>query len=338
MPRWHAVCLKRSVKTQAYPVLNGHDHMGSASPLRVGLVNNMPDAALSATERQFGALLRAAAGDRGLELVLIELSEIKRDPSVRASMRKRYLPADEIGSLGLDAMVVTGAKPGAGPLRETPLWTGFVRLVDQALDLRLPTLWSCLAGHAAVEYLDGIQRRRLPTKRFGVFSCQPAVKHPLLAGIDQTWDVPHSRLHDLDEGELLARGYQILTRSDAIGVDSFIRPGPPLFLFLQGHPEYGAHSLVQEYLRDLRLFLQGAIPAAPSFPPGLLEAKTEAAWTRAAEALIGRGASSFSLKIMPPLGPDDPELRWRGFAMGLIANWLKAAEPRRSGGSVSKRA
>src|SRR5437667_572682 len=44
----------------------------------IGLINNMPDAALDATERQFRALLSAAADDIAVHLTLYTLPEVPR--------------------------------------------------------------------------------------------------------------------------------------------------------------------------------------------------------------------------------------------------------------------
>jgi len=51
----------------------------------IGLVNNMPDAALRPTEGQFAALLGAAAGDvHDVRLRLSHLPEIARGPEAQA--------------------------------------------------------------------------------------------------------------------------------------------------------------------------------------------------------------------------------------------------------------
>jgi len=196
--------------------------------------------------------------------------------------------------------VVTGADPGHAPLKQAAFWPSFTRLVDWALDSRTPTLWSCLAAHAAVEHMDGIERRLLPAKHSGVFACQ-AAGDILLDGLDGVWPVPHSRLNDLDEQELVASGYEILTRSELVGADVFVRRGPPLFLFCQGHPEYDRNSLALEYKRDLQAFARGEREAPPAAPvdfrdPRLIEA----------ESTEPRGA-------------------WSAFAVRLYANWLGAA-------------
>ena len=46
------------------------------------------------------------------------------------------------------------------------------KLVDWAKDHTASTIWSCLAAHAAVLHSDGIERRALEHKLFGVFDCR----------------------------------------------------------------------------------------------------------------------------------------------------------------------
>ena len=49
--------------------------------LHIGLVNNMADAAMSATEQQFLTLLEAAAKDMLVHVTLYALPEVERKPS-----------------------------------------------------------------------------------------------------------------------------------------------------------------------------------------------------------------------------------------------------------------
>jgi homoserine O-succinyltransferase len=293
--------------------------------LRVGLVNNMPDGAVTATERQFRDLLQVAALNYELELVLFQIPEVRRHPDVRAHMEARYQPADAIAEAGLSALVVTGAEAGEGPLRDQAYWPGFARLVDRAVAMKLPTLWSCLAAHVVVDHLDGIKRRALTAKYSGYYPCAPTKADPLLEGIDQIWSMPHSRYNDIAEAELEACGYEILTRSPAVGADVFVRRGPPLFLFCQGHPEYDRHSLTLEYKRDIRAYLQGERASPPALPAGALDPEMKQTLTRLTQAAVERrssnlaldGSSSARLEAYPP--------EWRTFAVGLYRNWLHAA-------------
>ena len=265
-------------------------------PLRVGLVNNMPDGAVLASERQFRHLLEVAAGGRPLELILFQIPKIERSPAVRERLAARYRPAEDVGQSALDALVVTGASPGMGPLRQAPFWPAFARLVETAATLRLPTLWSCLAAHAAVEHLDGVARRPLPSKYAGLFPVTAVGDHPWLTGVGPELQIPHSRCYDLAEADLLQRGYQVLTRGPTVGVDTFMRPGAVPFLFWQGHPEYEADTLAREYQRDLRQHRQGDLALAPAPLSGLgdpaLPAASAALWREAGARLIGNWLNS----------------------------------------------
>jgi homoserine O-succinyltransferase len=283
--------------------------------LRVGLLNNMPDAALCATERQFGDLLRDAAGDTEIELVLFSLAGVPRGEKARASMAGRYQPAPAIADAGLDGLIVTGAEPKTPRLDDEPYWNAFTEVADWTRFADLPTIWSCLAAHAAVLHFDGVERRLLPAKLSGVFSSVPACADPLLAGAARLI-TPHSRLNGLDEGELIASGYETLTHSRAAGVDAFVRREGAVQLFLQGHPEYDAETLTREYLRDVGRFLRGERPAHPGAPAGYFDAATEMRL-----AALSQGPRPLA-EYEAVLAAASPERTWRGSAIRLYRNWL----------------
>ncbi|HEY2661246.1 MAG TPA: homoserine O-succinyltransferase [Caulobacteraceae bacterium] len=308
--------------TKVGAAFDGDDR--TAPPLRVGLVNNMPDAAVAITERQFGDLLQAAAPRRTVELKLFEIRQIKRSPEMRARMTGRYHPIEALGEVMPDVLVVTGADPGSSSLREADFWPGFAQLTDWAVEARRPTLWSCLAAHAAVEHLDSIARRLLPAKQSGVFTCATTGADPLLEGLESGWPVPHSRYNGLNEAELIARGYEILTRSDTVGVDAFIRRGPPLFLFQQGHPEYDGDTLALEFRRDFRAYIQGERDGLPEVPTGLFAPEIERQLADLRRSAL-QSPSPDLMRLWPAshgLGGRPPP--WRGAAVRLCANWLNA--------------
>ena len=55
----------------------------AGAELNIGLVNNMPDPALKATERQFKKLLQAAAGPRRIRFHCFSLPSVKRSPEAK---------------------------------------------------------------------------------------------------------------------------------------------------------------------------------------------------------------------------------------------------------------
>jgi homoserine O-succinyltransferase/O-acetyltransferase len=282
----------------------------------------MPDRVLAATERQFHDIIQAAVPDCEIDLQLFQIAGIRRHPEVLKEMAARYQPAEAIAQAGLSALVVTGAKAGDGPLKSSPYWPEFARLVDLTLALELSTLWSCLAAHAAVERLDGIERRPLGAKCSGFFRCAPSGSDQLLQGIAKEWRIPHSRYNGVRAEELTSNGYEILTCSNEIGPDVFIKRGPPLFLFCQGHPEYDRDSLTMEYQRDVRAYVHGARAHPPASPAGALDAEMERSFARLTQAAAARespdGVLAVDVDVKEPL----PE--WRPFAIGLYRNWIRA--------------
>jgi homoserine O-succinyltransferase len=262
---------------------------GIPERLTVGLLNNMPDAALAATERQFERLLGP-----GVRLLRFHLPEI-----------------------------VTGCEPRAASLPDEPYWPALTRAIDWAAEHTVSTLFSCLAAHAAVLHRDGIARRRLPAKRSGVFACRATGRHPLLAGLPDPLPVPHSRYNDLPEADLAAAGYAVLTRSEEAGVDLFVKPGPSLLVFLQGHPEYDPDSLAREYRRDLLRYRDGERADRPHPPAHYFDPEVAARLAGVAGRLAPGGQED------PPPCPAPARAPWPEAAAGLFANWLALVGARR---------
>jgi homoserine O-succinyltransferase len=302
---------------------------GADSAIVVGLVNNMPDAALQATEQQFRALLGAAAAGRRVELRLIALPEVPRGPAGARRVQRHYAGPEILRREPLDALIVTGTEPRQADLQDEPYWDALAELVDWSQRHTASVIWSCLAAHAAVLRLDGIPRRRFQEKLFGLFACPARGGHALAQGLGVQRRVPHSRFNDLPEEALEQAGYRILARADGVGADLFVRDGESLFVFLQGHPEYDALALAREYRRDVGRFLGGERATMPGAPkdyfgePALerLRQLEQEALQRCDPALLERFA---------PVERDcAPCEAWRGDAVRLYGNWLSCIEERR---------
>ena len=234
--------------------------------LTVGLINNMPDSALKATERQFVRLLEAAAGGRRVRFHCFALPSVARSQSARSHIDRDYTDLDDLATMRIDGLIVTGAEPVAADLPGERYWKELTEIVDWARTHTRSTIFSCLAAHAAVLHLDGIERRRLAQKRSGIYECAKVGDDWLTKGLWRSHQVPHSRLNEISEADLIACGYQILTRSDVAGADIFARQFESRFIFFQGHPEYDASSLQREYMRDLARFLSGERDEYPAIP------------------------------------------------------------------------
>jgi len=292
--------------------------------LTIGLVNNMPDAACEATERQFLKLLRAASSDVVVLLKLFSIPSVPRAEATRAELAGRCRDLAELWNTPLDGLIVTGTEPAAADLKDEPYWNALCDLVDWACHNTMSAVWSCLAAHAAVLYADGIVRERLPAKLTGVFDCDMTGDHPVFAGVAPRLRVPHSRLNDLPQAGLRASGYRVLTRSPAAGVDAFMKDqdGGSLFVFFQGHPEYDTDSLLREYRRDVGRFLRGEAGTYPEAPRNYFGSAAmflaDDFRTRATGERHGDLVGDFP---MQPLAAGI-ENTWRAGAVGVYRNWI----------------
>ena len=299
-----------------------------ASSIVIGLVNNMPDAALHSTETQFVGLLQAASGDDAVRLRFTSLPELPRSPDALAHMRS-YWPLEELLGGGIDALIVTGTEPRAPVLREEPYWQRFVQLLAYAREHTVASIWSCLAAHAAVLELDGIERQRLPEKRCGVYQHDILGGHALLAGVSTPLPMPHSRWNELPPEDLRAAGYTLLSWSKETGADAFAREERTLLLCFQGHPEYEGATLLKEYRRDVGRYLNGQHLHYPALPRGYLSAEATALLAEFREQALARRSAALLESFPFATVAAGLENTWRSSALAMYRNWLSFINARR---------
>jgi homoserine O-succinyltransferase len=302
----------------------------AANCLTIGLINNMPDAAVDSTERQFTALVRAAATKVVVRLLLFAIPELPRSAYAREQMAERYRDIAELWNTRIDGLIVTGTEPRMKNLKDEPYWQTLANVVNWAQDNTTSTIWSCLAAHAAVLHADGIERVPVGAKLSGVFDCEPASSHPMTSDAAGGLRVPHSRYNELPEPALTACGYRILTRSAAAGVDMFARQDKSFHLFLQGHPEYEATSLLREYRRDIGRYLRRERDDYPAMPRGYFSAAAastaEAFRSRALTDRREHLITAFPMEALET-GLDNP---WHPCALGIYTKWLHYLGGRKS--------
>jgi homoserine O-succinyltransferase len=302
---------------------SGRSHSGT-TPLRIALVNNMPDAAIEDTECQFFDLLSAAATETHISLSLFSLPNLPRNESGQQHLDNFYLRFDSLLNSQFDGVIVTGTEPRRPDLREEPYWQALVELLKWAEAGTTSTVLSCLAAHAGVLACDGIPRSPLAGKRFGVFQHAKVSAHPLTAGTADLIHIPHSRWNDLNAEALISHAYQIVTRSSEAGVDLFVKPrGKSLFVHFQGHPEYSDRTLLKEYRRDVKRFLRRERETYPSMP--------KAYFDPAASALLDAFQKKANSETREDLLSEFPDAAltdalqnsWRASAAGIYRNWIQ---------------
>jgi homoserine O-succinyltransferase len=305
------------------------ERTGNDGAIQIAIINNMPDSALESTERQFVELLAAVSGETQVRVSLFSLPQIARSDLARRRLLMEYASIDCLQDTSFDGIIVTGMEPGPGPLLDEPYWRAFTDLIDWAERNTTSSIWSCLAAHAVVLHRDGIERRSLSAKCFGVYECTKQTDHALLTGAPSRAPTPHSRWNDVPEDALVGAGYTTLTRSPEIGVDMFVKHDRSLFVLLQGHPEYDSATLLREYRRDVGRFLRREREDYPSLPRHYLDGASEhnlqefrrhALSVRDPELLEGLSIDAVAERITNS---------WRASATRLYRHWLTYLSERR---------
>jgi homoserine O-succinyltransferase/O-acetyltransferase len=308
--------------------------LNAANCVTIGLVNNMPDAAFEATERQFTELIREAAPSRVVLLKLFAIPEVPRAAEMFGSLAGKYRDIAELWDTPLEGLIVTGTEPRAKNLKDEPYWQNLSAVVDWARDHTASTIWSCLAAHAAVLHADGIERQTLPQKQFGVFDCRLAADHPMTQHFPEPLWVPHSRFNTLPEDALISAGYKILTRSATAGADAFAKQDGSFFLYFQGHPEYDADTLFREYRRDVARFLNGERDAYPNLPRNYFDDVSTARAESFQERAMSAGAADQRGALMAefPNAALGTGLQnaWRPAALGVYEKWIAFLSARKA--------
>lgn len=295
----------------------------SSSCITVGLINNMPDEALKATERQYTSLLGSASGGMQVHLSFYTLPGVPRNDASSRHIAAHYSSIDDLWEGELDGLIVTGREPLAAKLIDEPYWQSFTETLVWAQENAHSTVWSCLAAHAAVLYMDGISRAKRNDKLFGVFGCTRMLDHPLIARTPSNVQLPHSRWNGLPEDRLVGAGYSVLTRTGDAEVDMFIKQQKKLFVFFQGHPEYEADTLLREYRRDIGRYFKGERSQYPAMPQGYFDRDTVVAL----ESLQLQSESGQDDDLLPEilaaLSNITIENTWQSSATSIYENWLR---------------
>src|SRR5574337_139495 len=113
----------------------------------IGLVNNMADAALKATERQFAGLIAEAADGFDIDFRIFTLKTTRRSERALEYIEAHYEPASALRGAQLHGLIITGAQPHADRLCGEAYWNELVGIIDWAKTHTASAILSCLAAH-----------------------------------------------------------------------------------------------------------------------------------------------------------------------------------------------
>ena len=255
-------------------------------PLRVAILNLMPTKI--ATETQILRLL----GNSALQVDVTLLRTATHDPkNTRADhLLKHYTTFEEIRGEKFDGLIITGAPVEQMEFKAVDYWPELMRILDWAATDVVSTFNICWGAQAALYHRYGIPKYPLPRKMFGVFEHRTlAPNERLLRGFDDTFFAPHSRHTEIRRADIeKVSELTILAESDESGV-YIVGSKDGRHVFVTGHSEYDPLTLKAEYERDVGKGLPVDVPR----------------------------------NYYPRDDPSrPPQVRWRGHASLLYANWL----------------
>jgi len=235
--------------------------------LHIGLLNMMPDAALTATEHQFIRLIGASNQIAQFFVYPFSIPELNRGPGALQHISEHYFDFSDLQAAGLDALIITGANVANPSLDEEPFWDPLIEIMRWAEKNVASILCSCLATHALVKFLHGIERQRLPKKKWGVYSHKiRRPEHPLMWEVNTRFDAPHSRYNEISTEQFEQAGLTVLVDSTEAGAHLAVSKDQFRIIYFQGHPEYDAISLLKEYKREVIRYVSKERDDAPRFP------------------------------------------------------------------------
>ncbi|PYX11081.1 MAG: homoserine O-succinyltransferase [Acidobacteria bacterium] len=327
-PRW-------AEARSSQPVISLDDYNRQEEGVRIAFINNMPDPALEDTEMQFFELLNTVAGDVPVRIKLYSLPGIPRGERGQQHLNDFYFHFDDLWNSRFDAVIVTGTEPCSPNLRDEPYWPVLAELLDWAERNTVSAVLSCLAAHASVLHSDGIDRHKLSDKQFGVFASSRVADHALTNHAGDLLRFPHSRWNEVREDALVSCGYVVLAKSAEAGVDSFVKKKKKsLFVHFQGHPEYGARTLMKEYRRDIRRFVNRERETYPSMPRGYFDAAATKLLTEFREKVLSSPSEELMTMFPEPAIAGTLQNSWHSSATCVYQNWLQYVVSKKADASV----
>ena len=292
--------------------------------LHIGLLNMMPDSALAATERQFFRLVGESNQIAQFYMHPFTLAELPRGEVGRAHVAQHYETFETIKQQGLDALIITGANVTQPNLAMEPFWEPLDEIIEWAYENVTSTLCSCLATHAVMQARYGQTRQHMGTKRWGVYPHYLLDReHPLVAGVNTRFDIPHSRFNNISREQFESAGLQVLVESAEAGVHLAVSEDLFRIVFFQGHPEYDIISLLKEYKREVVRFINHERDNYPALPDNYFSQQSAAILEEHKIDVMMAMNSNSTLPTFPEaLITARLDNTWHDSAEAVLNNWI----------------
>ncbi len=255
-------------------------------PLRVAILKSDADqdSNRDAIAAAFGKYLLQ------VEVTLLHMATHESKNTDADHLLNHYDTIEGVRNQKFDGMVITGAPVETLPFDDVDYWPELQTIMNWADTNVYSTFYVCWGAQAGLYHRYGVPKYDLPKKMFGVFEHRTlAPTERLMRGFDDIFLAPHSRHTEIRRSDLeRVPELQILSESDDAGI-YMVGSRDGRHIFITGHSEYDPLTLKGEYDRDIKKGLPINIPR----------------------------------NYFPNDDPSKPpQVRWRGHASLLFANWL----------------
>ncbi len=255
-------------------------------PLRVGLLNLMPDKIN--TETQIARLLGATPLQ--VDLTLVKISNYTPKNTSSAHLASFYHDWSDLKEQKFDGFIITGAPLEMIPFEEVSYWEELTSIFRWTQTNVHSCLNICWGAQAALHYFHGMPRYLLNEKAFGVFRHHG--RHsgsPYLKGFSDEFNIPVSRWMEMRHTDIPAdSGISVLIDSPETGL-CLLNDPRHYALHCFNHIEYDSGTLADEYFRDRN---------------------------------AGRNIHLPRNYFPDDCNTQPPQNRWRGHAHLLFGNWI----------------
>ena len=223
-------------------------HSQDIRPLKIVILNLMPLKITTETD-----LVRILSNTPlQLDITFMKLKSHTPKNTPVEHMLMFYKDFHELKDMTFDGMIITGAPLEMMEYEEVSYWDEIVEIFKWAKTHVTSTLYLCWAAQAGLFYHYGIQKYKLPMKKFGIFKQHPLNPlEPIFRGFDDEFMMPHSRHTEIRKEDVLKVPELVpLADSDDAGL-SIIMAREGREFFVTGHLEYAYNTIDNEYKRDL---------------------------------------------------------------------------------------
>ncbi|MBQ2135683.1 MAG: homoserine O-succinyltransferase [Clostridia bacterium] len=226
-------------------------------PLKILLLNLMPKKI--ETETQLSRLLGNSPLQVDLEFIHTKSHQSKNTSAEH--LFTFYKTFEDVKDKTFDGMIITGAPVEKLEFEEVEYWNELCEIMEWSKTHVHSTFHICWGAQAALYYHFGINKKPLEKKLFGVFEHKVDYKKSILfRGFDDVFMVPHSRHTTIDAEDIKkVKELKILSTSKEAGVYAVSTKNGKQ-IFITGHSEYDADTLLNEYNRDVSQGLPIEIP------------------------------------------------------------------------------